>query len=178
MNDWLKRFNLKVDVNKLEDILHKLTVNQNSLTLDITDVGFGISQVLPVIIQGFLSFENSITLIEQPEVHLHPKMQAELADLFIELTSQKKNKVKTNKKFIIETHSEYIIKRLRRRISEGKIDYKDVAIYIVRKNPDENDDSSIIEELKIEEKGNFTYPEEFYGGELFEDDMSFLKNQA
>lgn len=176
VNEWLSKFNLNVQVNKLEDILHKLTVNQNSLTLDITDVGFGISQVLPVIIQGFLSYEDSITLIEQPEIHLHPKMQADLADLFIDIAIKKKTKNKREiKNLIIETHSEYLIKRLRRRISEGEINASDVAIYIIRQNTEA--DNSIIEELIVEEKGEFKYPIEFYGGELLNDETIFLKNQ-
>ncbi|MFZ0596430.1 MAG: AAA family ATPase [Flavobacterium sp.] len=177
VNEWLSRFNLNVEVNKLEDILHKLTVNQNSLSLDITDVGFGISQVLPVIIQGFLSYENSITLIEQPEIHLHPKMQADLADLFIDIAIQKNGKNNSYKNLIIETHSEYLIRRLRRRISEGKLSTNDIAIYLIKKNTDDANDNSIIEELNIEEKGNFEYPIEFYGGELLKDETVFLKNQ-
>lgn len=177
VNDWLSRFNLNVEVNKLEDILHKLTVNQNSLSLDITDVGFGISQVLPVIIQGFLSYENSITLIEQPEIHLHPKMQADLADLFIDIAIKKSAKNTSYKNLIIETHSEYLIRRLRRRISEGKLSINDIAIYLIRQNTDGKNDNSIIEELNIEEKGNFEYPIEFYGGELLKDETVFLKNQ-
>lgn len=178
VNDWLNRFGLNVQVDKLEDILHKLTINQNSLNLDITDVGFGISQVLPVIIQGFLSFNNSITLIEQPEIHLHPKMQADLADLFIEIAINKKSNNKIEyKNLVIETHSEYLLRRLRRRISEGVISPDNVAIYLIKRNPCIENDNSIIEELRIEEKGNFEYPVEFYGGELLKDETVFLKNQ-
>lgn len=179
VNEWLKKFNLNVEVNKLEDILHKLTVNQNSLKLDITDVGFGISQVLPVIIQGFLSYENSITLIEQPEIHLHPKMQADLADLFIDIAVKKYGKNKTKyKNLVIETHSEYLLRRLRRRISEGILSPENVAIYLIKQNSDGKNDNSIIEELKIEAKGDFNYPVEFYGGELLKDETVFLKNQT
>jgi len=103
VNDWLKKFNLNIEVTNPQDILHKLTINQNELQLDITDVGFGISQVLPVIIQGFLSFDDSITVIEQPEIHLHPKMQADLADLFISIVSKKKGRNNKSKNLIIET---------------------------------------------------------------------------
>ncbi|MCA0445911.1 MAG: AAA family ATPase [Bacteroidetes bacterium] len=178
VNDWLKKFNLNIEVTNPQDILHKLTINQNQLQLDITDVGFGISQVLPVIIQGFLSFDDSITVIEQPEIHLHPKMQADLADLFISIVSKKKGRNNRSKNLIIETHSEYLLKRLRRRISEGAIKASDVAIYVVKKNEDISLDNSILEELNIGDKGNFKYPEEFYGGDLLDDDIVFLQNQA
>ncbi len=177
VNDWLKKFNLNIEVTNPQDILHKLTINQNELQLDITDVGFGISQILPVIIQGFLSFDDSITVIEQPEIHLHPKMQADLADLFISIV-KKKGKHSKSKNLIIETHSEYLLKRLRRRISEGLIKASDVAIYVIKKNEDSSFDNSILEELDIEEKGNFKYPEEFYGGDLLDDDIIFLQKQA
>lgn len=78
----------------------------------LTDVGYGISQVLPVILQCMLSKGETI-LIEQPELHLHPAQQAEMADLFInEALGEQKNT------FIIETHSEHLILRLLRRIRE------------------------------------------------------------
>lgn len=72
VNKWLNHFGLEIDVEAVEDIIHKLKVNQNGLSLDITDVGFGISQILPVIVQGFFTSSRSLTVIEQPEVHLHP----------------------------------------------------------------------------------------------------------
>ena len=129
----MEKSNLKVSVSQFQDVIHKLLVNQNSLDLDITDVGFGISQILPVIIQGYLAHENSITLIEQPEIHLHPKMQADLADLFISIinSTNEEGGKKTKKYLFVETHSEYLLKRLRRRISEGKILNDDVAIYLI-----------------------------------------------
>jgi predicted ATPase len=178
VNAWLQKFNLKVEVSQLQDIIHKLVVNQNSLSLDITDVGFGISQVLPVIIQGFLSHDNSLTLIEQPEIHLHPKMQADLADLFIDIvlpSAQKKKDQKASKYLFIETHSEYLLKRLRRRISDGTISADNVAIYLI--DPQTDEQGAIIKELKVKEKGQFDWPVDFYGGELLKDTTEFIKNQ-
>ncbi len=174
VNTWFKKFNLRVNVEHLEDVIHKLQISQNSLKLDITDVGFGISQVLPVIIQGFLSKENSLTLIEQPEIHLHPKMQAELADLFIDILSNKKKRG-APKCLVIETHSEYLLKRLRRRISEGHISADEVAIYLI--DPQDGKKGADMKELEIEEKGHFKWPVDFYGGDLLEDTVEFLKNQ-
>jgi predicted ATPase len=178
VNNWLKKFNLKVNVEHLEDIIHKVQVNQNSLNLDITDVGFGISQVLPVIIQGFLSHKNSLTLIEQPEIHLHPKMQADLADLFIEIAftrTSRSNGRKPSKYLLIETHSEYLLKRLRRRISDGTISSENVAIYLI--DPDIKEQGATIRELKIQDRGAFDWPTDFYGGELLKDTTEFFKNQ-
>lgn len=172
VNKWLERFNLHADVKHLHNIIHRLVIRQNSLDLDITDVGFGISQILPVIIQGLLSKKKSLTLIEQPEIHLHPKMQAELADLFCDIALEDSKIVKY---LLIETHSEYLLKRLRRRISEGSLSKDMVSIYLV--NPSADSNGSEIKELPISESGQFEWPVDFYGGDLLEDTVVFLKNQ-
>ena len=178
VNTWLKTFGLQVEVDPLQDIVHKLKIKQYTLDLDITDVGFGISQILPIIVQGFLSSDNSLTMIEQPEIHLHPKMQAELADLFIDIAGiaiKNKDKLSIPKKhLLIETHSEYLLRRLRRRISEGEISAQDVAIYFIV--PPKNENSSAeIQEKKVSENGFFEWPQDFYAKELIEDTTEFLK---
>lgn len=169
VNNWLENFGFEVNVDKLRDVIHHLKVNQSGLKLDITDVGFGISQVLPVIVQGFLSGGNSLTLIEQPEIHLHPKMQAELADLFIDIV---KSSDELKRNLLIETHSEYLLRRLRRRISEKTISSEDVAIYFIKKE----NKKTVIEEVNISEFGAFDWPKDFYDIE-FEDTLAFFKNQ-
>lgn len=171
VNIWLKNFGVEVDVQGFKEVIHHLVVKQNNIDLDITDVGFGISQILPVIIQGFLSSNNSTTIIEQPEIHLHPKMQADLADLFIDIVHNS-----SGKKLIIETHSEYLLKRLRRRISEGKISPNDVSICLF--SPQTKSEGAKIENLEIKEKGFFDWPVDFYGGEILKDTTEFIKNQT
>lgn len=170
VNQWFSKFGFKIDVNMLREVIHHMNVKQGGLDLDITDVGFGISQVLPIIIQGFLSDEESLTIIEQPEIHLHPTMQADLGDLFIDIVQNER------KKLVVETHSEYLLRRIRRRISEGKIDSKDVAICLFHARG--KDKTALVEVLEIGEKGDFKWPEEFYGGELYNDTLEFLKNQS
>lgn len=170
VNEWLKRFGVEVNVKEFKEVIHHLIVKQNNIDLDITDVGFGISQILPVIIQGFLSPKASTTIIEQPEIHLHPKMQADLADLFIDIVQKS-----DNKKLIIETHSEYLLKRLRRRISEGTISPDDVSICLF--SPQTKECGATIHNLEISKKGFFEWPVEFYGGEILKDTTEFLKNQ-
>jgi predicted ATP-dependent endonuclease of OLD family len=171
VNLWLKNFGVEVNVQGFKEVIHHLVVKQNNIDLDITDVGFGISQILPVIIQGFLSSKNSTTIIEQPEIHLHPKMQADLADLFIDIV-----KKTDGKKLIIETHSEYLLKRLRRRISEGVISPDDVSICLF--NPQTKEHGATIDNLEIAQKGFFDWPVDFYGGEILKDTTEFLKNQS
>lgn len=171
VNNWFKTFGLHLDVFQVKDVIHNLRVRQKDVLLDITDVGFGVSQILPIIIQGFLSKANSITLIEQPEIHLHPKMQADLADLFIGFV-QNKNK-QAYKKIIVETHSEYLLKRLRRRISSNEIPSSDVAIYLF----EPLEFGTNIRRLSISDTGNFEWPKNFYEGDLLDDTIEFLKNQ-
>ena len=176
VNTWLKKFGLKVTVKEFKDIIHNIKIHQNDLDLDITDVGFGISQVLPILVQGFMSNNRSLTLIEQPEIHLHPKMQADLADLFIDivkLAADKKGKIK--KSLLIETHSEYLLKRLRRRISEGKLSSEDIAIYFIEPRDKDNKDSALIKNIEISKDGSFEWPKDFYITE-FEDDMTYFQN--
>lgn len=81
---------------------------------DLTHVGVGVSQVLPLVLMSLLSEEDDILIFEQPELHLHPKIQSRLCDFFIAVSSWRRQ-------CLIETHSEYLINRLRLRIvqSEG-----------------------------------------------------------
>lgn len=94
--------------------------------INLASMGFGISQLVPVIIHVVLTPEAGCLLVEQPEIHLHPSAQADLADLFIENT-------KLDRQFFIETHSEHFVLRLRRRIAEGRIKPEKVRIFFVEK---------------------------------------------
>jgi hypothetical protein len=165
VNEWLKIFGLKVDVVKVKDTIHRLNVKQNDLNLDITDVGFGVSQILPIILQGFASQQGSMTIIEQPEIHIHPKMQSSLADLFIAMAGEK------DQNYLIETHSEYFLRRLRRRMSENEELINSVAIYFVEKIQNK----TVLRKLEIDPNGGFEFPKDFYENEL-EDNIAFLKN--
>jgi predicted ATPase len=82
---------------------------------NVADVGYGISQVLPVIVQGLLTRPGGVYMVQQPELHLHPDAQAGLADFFLYLSLY-------GIRVIVETHSEYLLIRLRRRLAEGKLD--------------------------------------------------------
>ena len=75
--------------------------------VDLPDVGFGISQVLPVLVQCFYAPANSIIIMEQPEIHLHPSAQSALADVMIDVINSRENGKKRNIQLIIETHSEH-----------------------------------------------------------------------
>lgn len=140
-----------------------LTDLRNDTEVDIRAVGVGISQVLPVLLSCFEMSEKFI-VIEQPEIHLHPALQAELGDVFIESAKTLENR------FILETHSEHLILRLLRRIREttnGELSDErfalrpeDVAVLYVQ--PGEN--GAEIFELRVDEQGEFIdkWPDGFF----------------
>lgn len=96
----------------------------------LTDVGFGISQFLPIIVADLQLPENSTLFVSQPEIHLHPNAQANFGDYLTENVrpSQKNNK---GKNYIIETHSEYLLNRIRLAIVKGDLNSDDLAVYFV-----------------------------------------------
>lgn len=87
-------------------------------------VGYGISQITPIVVQSLLS-RHGMLLIEQPEVHIHPRLQAQVGDLLIHAVHEGGNQV------LVETHSEHLVLRLLRRIREGTLAPDDVAILYV-----------------------------------------------
>lgn len=101
---------------------------KNGIWSSITDVGFGISQFLPIIVADLQLGNDSTLYIAQPEIHLHPKIQAQFADYIVNRIN------KDQKKYIIETHSEYLINRLRLSICEDKIEEESVSIVYIENN--------------------------------------------
>ena len=89
----------------------------------LADVGFGISQFLPIIVADLQLSSNSTLLVAQPEIHLHPSVQATLGDYLVRRVNE------TNKRYILETHSEYLLNRLRLGIVKGEIEPSDIAVY-------------------------------------------------
>lgn len=174
-NKWLSAFGFNVNVEKSEDVIHHLLVNQNSLDYDITDVGFGVSQILPIIVQGFLAINNSLNIVEQPEIHLHPRMQANLANLFSDIVARGR------KKMIVETHSEYFLRRLRRLIADPEfkgLTPEDVSIYYFEPmDIDNGKDFVSAHPIEISAKGAFDLPRSLYETEV-EDNIEFMKSQA
>ncbi|UCE14784.1 MAG: DUF3696 domain-containing protein, partial [Candidatus Heimdallarchaeota archaeon] len=120
----------------------------------IADVGFGISQILPIIVQSYLSVDNVIC-IEQPEIHVHPRLQTELAQLFYE-------RIKENRElqYVIETHSEHLILRFQKLIRNKLLDPNDISVLYLTKE----EGGIVCKELEINQKGNFVdrWPEGFF----------------
>jgi predicted ATPase len=122
---------------------------KTGLELSPTDVGVGYSQVLPLITQSVLS-RDSLICVEQPELHLHPAMQARLADVFIGQALSGHNV-----QFLIETHSESLMLRILRRVREGSIPTDLVRVLYVDQTT--SGESKIVE-LPILPSGDFEIP--------------------
>jgi len=88
----------------------KVKLTDSDHEQDLMHVGVGVSQVLPILIVCLLASEDTTLIFEQPELHLHPFVQTRLADFFLSMSL-------LNKQCIIETHSEYLINRLRFRVA-------------------------------------------------------------
>jgi len=128
----------------------------------ITDVGFGVSQVLPALVQAFYCPPNSTVWMEQPEIHLHPQVQAELADVFISATQARENGER-NVQLIVESHSEHFLNRLQRRVAEERIAAEDVAVYFCRRSGSATE----LEPLRLNMYGEIeNWPENFFGDEM------------
>ena len=129
----------------------------------ITDVGFGVSQVLPALVQAFYCPPHSTVWMEQPEIHLHPQVQAELADVFISAIKARDDGKERDVQLIIESHSEHLLNRLQRRIAEGALAPEDVAIYFCRRSGA----STELEPLRVNMFGEIeNWPENFFGDEM------------
>lgn len=129
----------------------------------ITDVGFGVSQVLPALVQAFYCPPNSTVWMEQPELHLHPQVQSDLADVFISAVQAYQNGQARNVQLIIESHSEHFLTRLQRRIAEGVLVPKDVAIYFCRNT----DQGAVLEPLDLDLFGEIeNWPTNFFGDQM------------
>lgn len=129
----------------------------------LTDVGFGVSQVLPVIVECFYVPRRSIVIFEQPEIHLHPRVQADLADLFVDAIRAREGNAPRGCQFIIESHSEHFLRRLQRRIAEEHLSHEDAALYFVHTE----EGQARIEPLDVDPFGNIkNWPENFFGDEM------------
>lgn len=126
----------------------------------LTDIGFGVSQVLPVIVECFYVPAHSIVIFEQPEIHLHPRVQADLADLFVDAIHAREDGSPRNIQFIIESHSEHFLRRLQRRIADESLKKEEAALYFIHAD----DDAARIEELETDEFGRIgNWPKQFFG---------------
>ncbi len=131
INHWVERFEFgrRIVAKRHGDATFSLTLarSKNSTSVNVADTGFGFSQVLPLIVQSLLAVPGHLLIAEQPEIHLNPRLQSLLADLFVDVANQ-------SSKVLIETHSEHLVLRVRRLIAEKRISSDSVALYFAERS--------------------------------------------
>ncbi len=137
----------------------KVSVDKGSPKVLLTDVGFGVSQVLPVIVLLNHVPEGSTIVLEQPEIHLHPEVQSRLADAIVRIAETRDLQV------IVESHSEHLLRRLQRRVAEEAISADLVKLYFVSQESGE----AHLTDIGLNEYGEIkNWPEHFFGDEMEE----------
>ena len=146
-----------------------LVTTRNRLPVRVPDVGVGISQILPVVVAALDPGRPGVTAIEQPELHLHPRIQVEVGDLFASQAAQ-------GGIFLIETHSEHLLLRFMKRMRQTydgtlgngnpRMRPEDIAVYFVEIEPD--GEQTLIREMPLNERGELV---KAWPGGFFEEDL-------
>ena len=131
----------------------------SSVPVALTDVGFGVSQVLPALVLLYYVPKGSTVLMEQPEIHLHPSVQSGLADVMLNVAETRDVQI------IVESHSEHLMRRLQRRVAEEEASSEDVKLYFVSSEGG----VARASDLELNEFGEIeNWPERFFGDEMGE----------
>lgn len=164
---------LKVDIRNRPYI--QVLLSKNDTDVNIVDVGQGMNQALPLVVRANIERKDSIVVLEQPELHLHPAAHGDLMQLFA------KSAKEYNQTFVIETHSENMLLRLRRLIVENadfQFNKDDVVIYWVGDHAEKGQE---LREITIDEEGSLSdWPNGVFNEnvkELFAIDKALMKKE-
>ena len=150
INDFFKELDIGYELNvsplgdRTNGLFEVSLKDARGIDISIADAGFGVSQILPIIVQT-VSGDSQVIAVEQPEVHIHPRLQADLGNLFAKGVKEFYNR------YIIETHSEHLILRLQKLISEGKLEASDVVVLYVSRGKH----GAEVRQVRIDEDGDF-----------------------
>lgn len=162
VSKWLARMKVaqKLEVRQQgRSSRYELVIHRDGVACNLRDVGIGVSQVLPVLVLAYFAPSGSTIILEEPEIHLHPLAQSVLAELFIEVSRQRKVQ------FIVETHSEHLFRRLQTLVAGRKVANDAVAMYFVERKGK----SAHLRELQLDEYGRVAdWPKDFFGDALGE----------
>ncbi len=168
-SEWCRYLGIaeKVAVSAKAKLGHELSLELDGHDRDPTAIGVGASQLLPVVVTVLGAKKGQLILLEQPELHLHPKVQSRLADFFAF--------ARPDVQILVETHSEYLITRLRLRAAEDELDPSEVAVLFVSKRegevepvregeePEAPEFYSEFKPLSLDDFGNFdAWPTDFF----------------
>lgn len=146
----------------------QVVVDTNGIKSNLKDVGYGVSQSLPIIVKSIIA-NNKIVLIQQPGIHLHPKAQAALGTFFAKLVKQNKDC-----NYVIESHSDYLFDRLRLEVVKKNLSPSDVVfLYLERKSK-----FTKIYPLEIDENGNILNAPPSYRDFFLKEDLNLLRRTS
>lgn len=162
---WLKELKL-IHEFKIEEIgnganLYRAIVKRDaqSPTASLTDVGFGVSQVLPALVLLYYVPEGSTVIMEQPEIHLHPSVQSGLADVILTVAKVR------NLQVIVESHSEHMLRRFQRRVADESFKSDNIKLYFCNSIGGKSE----LVDLNLDMFGEIlNWPTEFFGDEMTE----------
>ena len=163
VRQWLRTASLSSDLKivSLSDRHYEMHVKHPATKEyeNFADVGYGISQILPVLVAGYNLTPGATFISEEPEIHLHPRAQAELGNFFMKLYQKEVQS-------FVETHSEHLILRMQQHVASGKIKSDDIAFYYVYPKRGKK----VVVRLDLDEKGKFIekWPEGFFPERLEE----------
>jgi len=169
--DWMQRLGYgRPTFTDLSDEYFQVQLkNRSGVTVNIADSGIGLSQLMPLLVQGAMTAPGATLIAQQPEIHLNPAQQSIATDFLIERAS-------SGARVLIETHSEHVLLRLRRRVAEGLVDSRDVAIYYVGNEQGE----TTARQVGLGEHGEIgrdDWPEGFFEDQL-EDSFALASAQS
>ena len=142
----------------------QVQVSMGSKKTNLMDVGYGVSQILPLIVDAQRAGSNTILLLQQPEVHLHPKAQAALGSMIKDWVSKSKKTV------VVETHSDYLVDRLRLEVKQANLKESEVKIFFLEKKGNQTK----LHVLEVDAQGNVLNAPEGYRDFFLREQMALL----
>lgn len=127
-----------------DDDPFQVEVKIHGKSFNLMDVGYGVSQILPILVECTRAPRQAVFLLQQPEVHLHPRAQAELGSFFATLAKEREQQ------FLIETHSDHMVDRLRLEVRQGKLNPEDLVILYFERDKS----GARIHPMRTDEQGN------------------------
>jgi predicted ATPase len=141
-----------IQKGKKESDPFQIGVRSGGPAFNLVDVGYGVSQALPILVDLLQrSATDEVFLLQQPEVHLHPRAQAELGSFFARLARKRG-------RFVIETHSDHLVDRVRMEVRRGKLRPEDVSLLYFERQKH----GATIHNLELDKYGGIANPPEGY----------------